>query len=118
MSEADDPTVAQGADTLVGVLRAAADDGYAAQFSGRPDGTIRCHECNTDSDAASVEVEQTRRLEGASDPADMLLAVRMTCPRCGAKGVLTVGYGTNASDADLAVLPLLSVRDSGPPPEA
>ena len=43
-------------------------------------------------------------MEGASDPDDMTLVVAARCPHCGAGGVVVLGYGPTASEADAAVL--------------
>ena len=45
-----------------------------------------------------------RRLEGASDPAEMMAVVAITCPRCEARGVLVLGYGPAAAVEDSDVL--------------
>jgi hypothetical protein len=55
------------------------------------------------------------RLEGASDPADMLAAVAATCPTCGTRGVLVANYGPEAMIEDADVLRAL---ESPPPPAA
>lgn len=39
-----------------------------------------------------------------SDPDDMLMIVAVTCPVCGARGTLTLGYGPIASIEDTDVL--------------
>jgi hypothetical protein len=79
-----------------------------AQLYARPEGSVRCGECRTDSPAADVHVDGVERLEGASDPGDMVAVIAGTCPACGARGTLTLSYGPGASadDADvLAALP-------------
>lgn len=105
--KAPDPTVSTGASTLVDALRDAASRGYAGQFVARDDGTVECTACTTASPADAVDVDATERLEGASDAADMLMVAWVRCPECATKGVITLGFGPNASEADAAVLPLL-----------
>lgn len=104
---ADDSRVSAD-ESLTGVLRELAESGYGASFrparepvEGRP--AIVCGECGRSSPARDLDVAQERRLEGASDPDDMLLAVAATCPACGARGVIALAYGPEASpeDADL-----------------
>jgi hypothetical protein len=45
-----------------------------------------------------------RRLEGESDPADMMAVVAVTCPACAATGTLTLGFGPTSSAEDADVL--------------
>lgn len=51
-----------------------------------------------------------RRLEGASDPDDMLAVVAVQCPECGRRGTVTLGYGPAASPPDGDVLRALDDR--------
>ena len=109
------PAVAMGADTLVAVLRAAANDGYTTQFIARAAGDVECRNCERMVNPAAIGIDGLRRLEGASDVAEMMLVAWCTCPVCGTKGTLTLGYGPNAGEADLAVLPHLETRPMASP---
>lgn len=100
----DEPSIPMGADTLVGVLRQASADGFDTQLIARPGGVVECESCKTRSPASSIEPVRHHRLEGASDAADEVLVVEAHCPSCGVGGVLTMGYGPNASPEDEAVL--------------
>lgn len=94
----------QGSESLLDVLNEAAAAGFGAQFIARPDGLVECAECGVSGPAAALEVVGYRRLEGVSDPADMLLVAWVRCPSCGAHGTLTLGYGPNASESDASIL--------------
>lgn len=50
-----------------------------------------------------------RRLEGASDPDDMMAVAAVTCPVCRIDGVLVLSYGPAASAEHADVL--LGLRD-------
>jgi hypothetical protein len=50
-----------------------------------------------------------RRMEGASDPGDMMAVVAIECPSCQAQGTLVLGFGPAASAEDSDVL--LVLRD-------
>lgn len=91
--------------TVEAVLACFAGEGFTVDLWARPDGFILCGACRTSSPAAAFAVGRQRRLEGASDPADMQLVVGATCPACGAKGVLSLHYGptSGADDADILV---------------
>jgi hypothetical protein len=57
-----------------------------------------------------------RRLEGASDPADMLAVFALTCPRCGTAGTLTLNYGPETTPGEVTVLQALEVNAEKPSP--
>lgn len=99
-----DETHATGADTLLGVLTKAREDGFDASFATGENGHITCHTCNEAFPAPEAQVDHVRRLEGASDPADMLLVAALPCPRCAVQGTIVLGFGPEAADADQAVL--------------
>ena len=94
--------------TLVDVLGEYESGGFAGQF-GEHDGRVRCFSCRRDSDPGLVAVAHVRRLEGASDPADMLMIVALSCPRCGAPGTLTLNYGPEGTPGEAAVLRAITV---------
>lgn len=102
---------AEGADTLLGVLADAKDDGYTATFTARDDAEIECSACGDRFPAAATTVEHVRRLEGASDPSDMLLVALLACPSCSAKGSLVLGYGPETSEVDARVIEHVDLRD-------
>ena len=56
------------------------------------------------SPADAVAMSSLRRLEGASDPSDMLAVVAITCPACAARGTVILGYGPMATQQDADVL--------------
>jgi hypothetical protein len=51
-----------------------------------------------------MHMRSLRRMEGASDPADMMAVVALECGVCGASGTMVLGYGPTASDVDSDVL--------------
>ncbi len=104
-------TEAQGASTLIEVLDRLRNDGFAEQFIGQEDGTVRCMNCETRTPADQLAVDGFHRLEGASDPSDENIVVWAPCPSCGAGGALTIGYGTNSTDSDQAVLERIDLDD-------
>ncbi len=104
MTDPSVPDEASGASTLLDVLAEAADAGFAAQIMVTDDGDLRCTKCDTTVPAAEFDVQGFRRLEGASDPSDMLMVIWGTCSGCGEGGVATIGYGPNAGPADSKVL--------------
>lgn len=98
--------------TLTKVLQAFADDGFAADIRPEAGGRLLWSSCGHSAPATEVVVAHQRRLEGASDPDDLLLVVAAPCPTCGVGGAAVLAFGPTASEADTAVLELLPV-----PPE-
>ena len=91
-------------DTLQAVLAGFADDGFDGEADAVEGGSVRWRRCRHEAPAASVDVVDLRRMEGASDPDDMLAVMGVTCPECGDKAALVVHYGPTAGPADADVL--------------
>jgi hypothetical protein len=101
----DDLTgVARGAETLLDVLAEYGAQGWSAQFAARPDAMVECESCHHVVAATDARVLALRRLEGASDPDDMLAVVAVECPHCGRRGSLVMNFGPTATPEDAAVL--------------
>ncbi len=125
MAEGDGPDMsAEGAPsdntTLVAVLAQYADAGFDANVVTTEDGLLRCPRCRTESAADEVTLDSMRRMEGASDPDDMLAVLAITCPSCGEQGVAVIHYGPTASPGEATVLAAIDVdeRTSNAPPPA
>lgn len=99
-----DPPSSPADSPLLAVLSAFEADGFTGQFDSRDDGTIRCLTCGRDVDPGEALAGDPYRLEGASDPADMLAVVPVRCPSCRTAGVLVATYGPEATLADAEVL--------------
>ena len=95
------------AQTLRGVLAEFEGLGYTGQLGAQPGGAIRCFTCRQEFSPADAEVDALRRLEGASDPDDMLAVLPVRCPRCATKGTLVLAYGPEAAIEDSEVLAAL-----------
>jgi hypothetical protein len=95
---------------LIRVLADVENEGYEAQFVPRPDGMVLCRSGGHEFAALDVLADQERRLEGVSDPADMLIVYALRCPICGAAGTLVLHYGPEASADEADVLVAIDVR--------
>jgi hypothetical protein len=89
---------------LVAVLADLQSEGFDVQFTATAAGGIECANCGATSPGDSVDVVRRRRMEGASDPDDMMTVIAAACPSCGRRGTLVMGYGPNASEADIALM--------------
>ncbi|MEO7371284.1 MAG: hypothetical protein ABI949_09445 [Ilumatobacteraceae bacterium] len=90
--------------TMTGVLAAYTQGGFDSSFTVTEESQLQCHECDTVSDPPIVSMSSLRRLEGASDPDDMVAVVAITCPYCGAQGTVVLGFGPMATLQDSEVL--------------
>jgi len=108
----DAEPVAQDAQTLTDVIAALEARGYEGQFRVLEQARVQCLTCREEFAGARTAVESLRRLEGASDPDDMLAVVAMQCPKCGARGTLVLGYGPDASLEESQLM--LELQDARP----
>lgn len=90
--------------TLTEVLAGYEANGFDAPLTVVEGGSIECNSCGFTVAAKEYTMQSLRRMEGASDPDDMVAAVAVTCPSCDAQGVLVLGYGPMASAEDSDVL--------------
>ena len=113
-----EPGVPSDNTTLTDVLAEYEGAGYPGTFDVRSETAIACVTCGAESEPATFAVAGSRRLEGASDPDDMMSVIAVSCPRCGAGGTLVLGYGPTAAAEEAAVGKQLrgQLGDAGPPP--
>lgn len=102
-----------GDETLVAVLDRLAADGFGGQLVAADGGVVRCVVCSALHPASSISADAATRLEGASDPDDMVLVVPARCAGCGTGAVLVLAFGPEAAAADLEVARQLS-REATP----
>jgi len=87
--------------TVLGALEA---EGWAGQLVAEEGGTVRCVTCGEHFRPSAAEAGPQRRLEGVSDPADMLIVAGLRCPHCETRGVLVASFGPEAGAADADVV--------------
>jgi hypothetical protein len=87
-------------ETLADVLARDERDGYTGQFRAVEAGQVQCLTCRQVFSALTVQIERLDRLEGASDPADMIAVVALRCPRCDTRGTAVLNYGPEADQND------------------
>lgn len=89
--------------TLTDVLAELEADGFTGQFRAAEDGRVECEGCQVHFDGSDLVPNGFERLEGESDPADMMLVVAGRCPACDGAGTLVLTYGPMAPADDAAV---------------
>jgi len=98
------PGVPSDNTTLLEVLDEFAAKGYGATMWVAADGKVRREGCAAEMDPAALPVHEFRRMEGASDPDDMLVVAAVDCPACGMKATIVLHYGPAASPEEVEVL--------------
>jgi DNA-directed RNA polymerase subunit N (RpoN/RPB10) len=78
--------------------------GADGQFQAELGGSIRCLTCGRTSPARQHSANDVTRLEGPTDPSDMLIVIPVECPHCGAKGPMVLSYGPEATAEGADVL--------------
>lgn len=121
--EAPNPVTAHPSDntTLTEVVDGYRAAGYDGDFFAEEDARVRCGSCQSLMPADQLTKYSMRRLEGASDPDDMVAVVATVCPQCDAHGTLVLGLGPMASGSDGAVMTGMIDRrgdDGALPPDA
>ena len=96
--------------TVTELLDAYSQGGFSGSFTVVEGAALECHACEARFPAAEAEMSSLRRMEGASDPADMVAVVALACPRCGTAGTVVLGFGPAASPEDGDVLGALRDR--------
>ena len=79
---------------------AAGFDGDAFVTAG---GRMKCGSCDSLIAPTQVDIHSIRRLEGASDPSDMVGVIAMICPVCKSRLTAVLKYGPEASEDETAV---------------
>ena len=96
--------------TLRDVIERYRESGFTADFFAEEGCALRCGSCNSVLDAVRLSMHSIRRMEGASDPSDMLAVIATTCPVCAAQGTAVLGYGPMASSVDADVFTAMRDR--------
>jgi hypothetical protein len=109
------PSAAPTDTPLLEVLRRLEGEGYASQFRSIDGGRIECLTCHTAFAADRHQPIEVVRLEGVSDPADMLMVVPLECPNCSSRGTLVANYGPEATLEDAEATRLLDRRPPSDP---
>jgi DNA-directed RNA polymerase subunit RPC12/RpoP len=105
-----EPDAPSDEDTLTDVLAHYASEGFDANFSITEDGLVRCPKCRHEMEPDQLILHGLRRLEGASDPDDMLAVLVIECPHCGARGTAVARFGPGMSEGEAIVLRTIEDR--------
>ena len=101
--------------SLLGILASVPRRGLHLRLPRPPGGIVECGQCHAPHRADTLELHHLERLEGDSDPSEMLAVCAVACPACGIKGTLVLTFGPESTREDDEVLELL---DDARRPEA
>ena len=93
--------------SLLGLLAEFRDEGFTKDFRTLPGGIVECGACHVPHRADTLELHRLERLEGDSDPSEMLAVCAVMCPACGTRGSLVLTFGPESTREDDEVLELL-----------
>ena len=90
-------------ETLTQAVARLARAGYTASFRAEG-GALRENDTGRVHAAEAMDVEETVRFEGESDPADEVILFALRCRSDGARGTWAVTYGPGTPPADAALV--------------
>ena len=65
---------------------------------------VHCHACSEKHAVQQLVIGQIFRFEGPTDPGDEAIVLGVSCPTCGAKGIVVSAYGPAADPGLLALV--------------
>jgi hypothetical protein len=81
--------------------------GYVGEFSASPEGDLLCRSCGTSQAPESIEIRETVRFEGDSNPDDEAILLALQCAD-GCLGQFSAAFGPGTPPADVMMLQRLS----------
>ena len=101
------PEAAHPMETLVEAMARLRTSGYVNDFVASPDGTLVCRSCDTHQDPESIEIRETVRFEGDSNPDDEAILLALACVD-GCLGQYSAAFGPGTAAADVRALERLT----------
>lgn len=83
--------------SLVEILAYYAQAGFDSDAFTAADGMLLCGSCSSLLAPDHIDVHSIRRLEGQSDPSDMVGVIAIVCPVCKAQATVVLKYGPEAT---------------------
>lgn len=90
-------------ETLVEAMSRLRHSGYANDFAASPDGNLVCRSCGTSQEPETIEIRETVRFEGDSNPADEAILLALACVD-GCLGQYSAAFGPGTATADVRAL--------------
>ena len=90
-------------ETLTDAIERLRGQGFTRDFRAVGGGRLRCEECGTEFDPATLQITEIVRFEGESDPGDESILFALS-GSCGHAGLYSAAYGPDATPEDAAVV--------------
>lgn len=103
----DRPEPAGPMETLVEAMKRLRSSGYTHDFAASADGNLVCNACGTSHAPEAVEIRETVRFEGDSNPDDEAILFALDCVD-GSLGQYSAGFGPGTAAADVKALERLT----------
>jgi hypothetical protein len=105
VAEPSDRDAPRDAQTITEVIARFETDGFTGQFRVLDGGRLQCLTCRHELEARGADLQELQRLEGPTDPADMVAVAALRCTNCDTRGTVVLSYGPEATldDADVLV---------------
>jgi hypothetical protein len=97
------PSSPQPMETLVEAITRLRTSGYLADFMATPEGNLVCRSCGTDHEPEHIEIRETVRFEGDSNPDDEAILLALSCDD-GCLGQYSSAFGPGTPTADMRAL--------------
>jgi copper chaperone CopZ len=94
-------------ETLVEAMARLRRSGYANDFAASPNGSLVCRSCGTHQEPESIEICETVRFEGDSNPDDEAILLALACAD-GCLGQYSAAFGPGTATADVRALERLT----------
>ncbi len=94
---------AEPMETLVEAIKRLRSSGYVSDFVASPDGSLVCRSCGTRQAPESMEICETIRFEGDSNPDDEAILLALACAD-GCLGQYSAAFGPGTPAADVQAL--------------
>lgn len=96
-------TTALPMETLVEAMTRLRTSGYHDDFMATPEGNLVCRSCGTNHEPEHIEIRETVRFEGDSNPDDEAILFALSCDD-GCLGQYSSAFGSGTPRADMRVL--------------
>lgn len=99
----DHPDRSRAMETLVEASRRLRANGYLHDFRATPEGNLSCRSCGTTHHPENIEIRETVRFEGESNPGDEAILLALACSD-GCLGQYSAAFGPATPRADVQAL--------------
>ncbi len=103
MTGSDLPETAEPMETLLEAIKRLRLSGYVADFVASPDGSLVCRSSGTSHAPETIEIHETIRFEGDSNPDDEAILLALACAD-GCLGQYSAAFGPGTPPADVKAL--------------